>query len=254
MDIKKFYERIGLSPETKGEVSYEFLKKLQLASLYSIPYENIDLVAGKIVALDAEEVYEKVVLDRRGGYCFELNLLFERVLTEIGFKTKRYLARFWRGESGVPIRRHRVTGVFLDGEQYIVDIGVGAVAPRIPMLLKEGVVQEYFGESYRFSYEEDFGWVLYELYHGEWQRYYSFTEENQFDDDFISAAFYCDRHPDSRFNKELMIAIKSENGRKTLSGNTYKEFVGNKVSRVEENMTEERVEEVLLAEFGIKRS
>ena len=39
--------------------------------------------------------------------------------------------------------------------------------------------------------------------------------------------------------KELMIAIKSENGRKTLSGNTYKEFVGNKVSRVEENMTEE---------------
>ena len=51
-----------------------------------------------------------------------------------------------------------------------------------------------------------------------------------------------------------MIAMKSENGRKTLSGNTYKEFVGNKVSRVEENMTEERVEEVLLAEFGIKRS
>lgn len=254
MDISKFYERIGLSPETNGEVTYEFLKKLQLASLYSIPYENIDLVAGKIVDLDLESIYKKVVLERRGGYCFELNCLFQHVLTEIGFTTKRYLARFWRGESGIPLRRHRVTGVFLDGEQYITDIGVGAVAPRIPLLLKSGVVQEYFGESYRFEYEADFGWVLYELYHGEWKRYYSFTEEPQFEEDFISAAFYCDRHPESKFNKSLMIAMKTESGRKTLSENTYKEFTDAGLSRIEENMSEARIDEVLLAEFGIKRS
>ena len=252
MNIKKFYERVGLAANTEAEISYEFLKKLQQAALYTIPYENIDLVEGKIAVLDADEVFEKVVIRGRGGYCFELNCMFEKILSQLGFVTERYLARFWKGECGVPIRRHRLTGVYLDGERYIVDIGIGAVAPRIPLLLKEGIVQEYFGESYRFEREADFGWVLYELYHGEWKRYYSFTEEKQFDDDFISPAFYCDRHPDSKFNKSYIIAMKTPNGRKTLSGNCYKEFVGSEIVRIEENMSDERVEAVLWEEFGIK--
>jgi len=253
MDITKFYERVGLSPDTKGETTLQFLKKLQLASLFSIPYENIEQVSGKAVSLNPDDVYDKVVIRKRGGYCFELNALFQRALNEIGFVTERYLARFWRGEEGIPIRRHRVTGVFLDGEEYIVDIGIGAIAPRFPLLLKAGVIQENFGESYRFEYEEDFGWVLYELYHGEWQRYFSFTTEKQFEDDFISPAYYCDMHPNSKFNKVYMVAIKTENGRKTLSDRTFKEFVGTELFRVEENMTEERTDEILLSEFGIKR-
>ena len=234
MDITQYYARVGLSPDTKGEPTLQFLKKLQLASLFSIPYENIEQVYGKAVSLDLGDIYEKVVVRKRGGYCFELNALFEHVLTKIGFVTERYLARFWRGE-------------------IIVDIGIGAVAPRFPLLLKAGVVQENFGESYRFEYEEDFGWVLYELHHGEWKRYFSFTTEKQFEDDFISPAFYCDKHPDSKFNKGLMIALKTEKGRKTISDCTFKEFVGTDIYRVEENMSEARTDEILLSEFGIKR-
>ena len=253
MIVSEFYKRVGLPCDTEGELTLEFLEKLQLSSLYSIPYENIEQVSGRAVSLNPDDIYDKVIVCGRGGYCFELNALFERVLSEIGFVTERYLARFWRGEVGVPIRRHRVTGVFLDGEQYIVDIGIGAVAPRFPLLLKAGVVQENFGESYRFEYEEEFGWVLYELNHGEWKRYFSFTTEKQFEDDFISPAYYCDKHPDSKFNKAYMIALKTEKGRKTISDRTYKEFVGSELVRVEEDMSNGRLDEILFSEFGIMR-
>ena len=253
MDIKKYFDRIGFPCDTEISYTYEFLKKLQLAHVLSVPYENLDIIDCKPISLELDKIYEKVVINHRGGYCFELNCLFEGLLKKFGFVTESYFARFWRGESGIPLRRHRVIAVFLGDEKYIMDVGIGAVAPRIPLILKEGVVQEYFGESYRFERDGLFGWVLYELYHGEWQKYFSFTEEKQLDNDFIATSFYCEKHPDSKFNKNVMVAIKTDKGRKSIDGNVYKEFIGSRLDYIEENITSEGINKVLLDKFGIKR-
>ena len=252
MDIKRYFSRIGLPANTEQKPTYELLKKLQLAHITSVPYENLDIIDGKPLSLDVDDIYDKVVVRHRGGYCFEVNALFDRLLKELGFRTESYFARFWRGESGIPHRRHRVIAVFIDGKTYIADVGIGSAAPRIPLLLEEGAVQEYFGEAYRFERDADFGWVLYEFTHGEWKKYFSFTEDKQLDIDFVMPSFYCEKHPDSKFNKAVMVAMKTENGRKSVDGSVYKNFVGKELSYIEENMSSERVSEILKNEFGLE--
>ncbi|MBQ7336781.1 MAG: arylamine N-acetyltransferase [Clostridia bacterium] len=253
MDVIKYLERIGLHCDDIQAPSYDFLKRLQLAHLYSVPYENLDIISGIPISLDLNNLYDKIVVRQRGGFCFELNCLFDHFLKELGFHTKSYFARFWRDEPGIPIRRHRVIEVSLNEKAYICDVGIGAIAPRIPLLLSEGTVQEYFGESYRFECDANFGWVLYELRHGEWQKYFSFTTEMQTDDDFNAISYYCATHADSKFNKNAIVAIKSETGRKTIDGDQYKEFIGHELVHSEENLSLEREAYILKHTFGIVR-
>lgn len=251
MEVKKYLSRIGVDGDNIPAPGYELLKMLQYNHVLTVPYENLDIISGKALSLELEDVYKKVVTDGRGGYCFELNRLFEWLLCELRFKTESYSARFWRGESGIPQRRHRVIAAFIEGKTYISDVGIGSPAPRIPLLLEEGTVQEFFGESYRFERDSEFGWVLYELSHGEWRRYFSFTEDKAQEIDFVMPSFYCEKHPDSKFNKSLMVAIKTAEGRKSIDGNVYKEFVGNKLSLIKENISDKRLSEILKSEFGL---
>jgi len=231
--------------------SPELLADIQAAHIYSVPYENLDIIRGVPISLRIEDIYRKIVERRRGGYCFELNSALSWLLSELGFHVESYFARFLRGETEIPVRRHRVLGVYLGKERYVVDVGIGSPAPRFPLLLREGLVQEGFSESYRFQREEGLGWVLYELRHGEWQRYFSFTEEPQLDIDFIQPSFYCEKHPDSIFNRAEMVAIKTPTGRRSLDGRTYKEFSGAELSLIKEGLSDEELVSVLREKFGI---
>ncbi len=253
MNVEKYLERIGLSGKILGLQGYPLLKLLQEAHIFSVPYENLDVIDGIPISLKLEDVYDKIVTRHRGGFCFELNALFNSLLRELGFKTETYFARFWRGETGIPLRRHRVIAVFSDDKTYILDVGIGAVAPRIPLLLEKDTVQIYFGESYKFGYSDEFGWVLYELYHGEWREYFSFTEEKQMENDFVAISYYCEKHPDSKFNKNIMVAIKTPDGRSSIDGNVFKKFSGQSLSYIEEDLSIDRLNEILKNEFGIER-
>ncbi len=250
MDIAAYLHRIGLR-EAEVEHTYAFLRRLQYAHTTHVPYENLDLVAGIPLSLAPEKIFEKVVTRKRGGYCFELNCLLAHMLEEMGFTVRSYLGRVWRGESGIPVRRHRVLAVDCEGKTYLLDVGVGNRAPRYPLLLTAGTVQEQCGEAYKLEYDGKDGWTLYELHGGEFQKFFSFTEEFQYDIDFLQPSFYCEKHEDSIFNKEMIVAIKTDTGRKTVSHRTYKVFSGEEVTHIEENMSDARRKEVLKAEFGI---
>ena len=249
MDVEKYFERIGLSSEPA--LSPEFLAALQLAHVTTVPYENLDILLGQPIDLSVDAVYRKVVENRRGGYCFELNALLAALLRDLGFSVRDYLGRFLKGESGIPLRRHRIIGVMLDGVECILDVGLGQSGPRIPLVLAEGLVQEQFGESYRFERDVELGWVLLQLRGEEWQRLYSFTTEHQYEVDFIEPSFYCERHPESPFNKKEIVALKTIDGRRTIDGRSFKVFSGETLISIEENMSDERLIEVLRNEFGI---
>lgn len=251
MDIKKYFKRIGLSKDTEISYTYDFLKNIQFCHVMSVPYENLDILDGKPLSLNAEDVYDKVVNRRRGGYCFELNCLLSALLKELGFEVESYLARFWRNETSIPVRRHRIIAVQCEQDTYICDVGMGQSAPRYPLKLEEGTLQKQFGETYKFEKDDFHGWVLYDLHKGEWRRFYSFTEDRQLDVDFIAPSFYCEMHPKSLFNKSVMVAIKTKEGRKTISDREYKEFKGDNPILIESNLNDERRKELLLKEFGI---
>ena len=245
-----FLARIGLS-DTPITHTVAFLGAVQTACVLKIPYENLDILNGRPISLNEADIYRKIVTECRGGYCFELNALLHHMLAEMGFTVNSRFARYLRGESAIPFRRHRIVVVTMeDGEEYMLDIGVGQIAPRLPLHLAEGELQEQNGETYRFEWDASLGWVLWDLHKGQWRRYISFTLEKQVEEDFIPASFWCEKHPDSPFNKDNMIAIKTPDGRRTVDGNVYKEFVG-EVCVHEETMDPARTAQVLDEVFGL---
>lgn len=246
-----FLERIGLSADTKITKNYEFLKLIQYNSVLNIAYENLDILDKKPLKLDAQSLFEKIVTNKRGGYCFEVNALLSWFFKENGFEVKDYFARFLRGEKEIPMRRHRILTVKCDDGVYFCDIGIGQAAPRYPVKLEEGLVQEQFGESYKFEKDER-GYVLYDLHKGAWREFISFTEDIAYEIDFVQPSFYCEAHADSVFNKAPMLAIKTSDGRKTIDGRTYKVFAGDTLLHIEENITDERFGELLYNEFKIQ--
>lgn len=250
--IQAFFSRIGLAPETKIEYTVDLLGRIQTACVLSIAYENLDILAGKPILLTPEALFDKIITCGRGGYCFELNGLLTHMLRDMGFSVSERFARFLRGEREIPMRRHRVTVVSLPDGDYLLDIGVGQIAPRLPLKITEGVIQEQNGESYRCRRDSVHGWVLEDLHHGEWRDYIGFSDDLAFDVDFLQPSFFCEVHPDSVFNKAPMIAIKTPAGRCTIDGRTYKEFIGEDLVHMEENVTDQRFDELLTTIFKLK--
>ncbi len=250
-NIQKFFSRIGLPYDTKIENNFEFLKKVQFACVTHIAYENLDILDSKPLSLEADALFEKIVEQGRGGYCFEVNGLLSWFFKEVGFRVEDYFARFLRGEKEIPMRRHRILAVECDDGRFFCDIGIGQPAPRYPVRIEAGVSQPQFDELYKFEKDEEFGWILYDLHEGQWRKFISFTEEIQYEVDFVQPSFYCEMHPSSPFNKVPMIAIKTETGRKTLDDRTFKVFENGNLSHIEENIPDERFFDVLNNEFFI---
>lgn len=249
--IEGFLKRIGMDPATPVEHTCAFLGRVQTQCVLSIAYENLDILSGKPLSLDRDALYDKIVTRGRGGYCFELNGLLTHMLREMGFPVSERFARFLRGETDVPMRRHRVAIVHFDDADYLCDIGVGQVAPRLPLKLQPGLVQTQNGETYKFERDPQHGWVLYDLHDSAWRQYISFTDDPQYDVDFLQPSFFCEAHPASPFNKKPIIAIKTPDGRRTMDGRVYKVFKGEALVHIEEDISDERMHALLENAFNL---
>lgn len=250
MNANLYLERIGMAPADVSH-TYVFLEKLQQNHICSVPYENLDILNEVPIQLSKQALFEKIVTNHRGGFCFELGGAVAMLLEELGFETKCYFGRFLKGEKEIPVRRHRVVVVECEGERYVVEVGIGIEAPRKPLVLKEDMEQECGNATFRFAKDAFLGWVLYEKVEDEWQPYYSFTEEEQLDIDFVQPSFYCEKHPASPFNKSPMVAIKTPNGRRAINDHDYKIFQNGELVHIEENVTDARLCEILKTDFGI---
>lgn len=226
MDISAYFDRLGLELPEELIPDSRLLRRLHYAHCTHVPYENLDMLRGVPTTLEADALFDKIVTRRRGGLCFELNGSFGELLRALGYKVTDYAARYLRGESSLPMRRHRVLRVEATDGVWLCDVGIGERCQREPIALTEGLEQTQFGETYRLEKEPFLGWVLWDLHKGVWSRFYSFTEEPQLTADFIAPNFYCEKHPDSPFNITEMFALKTADGRITLDGHIYKEFIG----------------------------
>ena len=247
---KKYLLRIGA--DYSSDATAEYLADLQYAHLLAVPYENVDILRKVRIDLSEEAVYKKVVENRRGGYCFELNKLFGILLSTLGFRVTNYVARYLRGETGIPHRRHQVLRVkTCEGREFLCDVGVGAVIPLLPVEYVFGKESVQENGTYALRSDPVFGTVLTETHEGAWRDVYGFTEEPQLAPDYDYASFWCEFAPDSPFNTAEMVSIRKEgNIRCTLDGNTYRVFSPKGVT--EKLLTDAEKEEILASVFGIE--
>ena len=123
-----YLARIGW--EGDAPVTRKTLDGLVYAHQCRVPFETADLVAlGETPSLEMSDLYQKIVVDRHGGFCFELNKMFELLLRSVGFEVRPCLSRAVRGREGRMPINHRGTLVSLDGELLSVDVGFGGPLP-----------------------------------------------------------------------------------------------------------------------------
>lgn len=248
-EVRAYLDRIGFEGPLDGGT--KLLAELQERHLHTVPYENLDILRRKPLSLEIDALLDKIVVRRRGGYCFELNALFGWLLQELGYSVTNYFARFWRDEPNPPPkRRHQVLKVGVDDAFYLCDVGVGGIVPRKPIRMEEGLVQQQGDETYRLERDSDFGWMLCELKQGEWKRIYSFTEEPQLPKDYTMATYWCENAPDSIFRHNPMVAIRTREGRNTIAGREFRIFTAEGVHAFTPP-TDREYNEALRTYFGI---
>lgn len=208
-------EAAGLPDSLSG---YDLLAALQERHLHAVPFENLDIVAGEEIVLDRERIAAKVIDRERGGFCYELNGLFEWLLSELGFETTMVSGRVARedGTLGPPFD-HLATVVALD-DDYLVDVGFGDFARR-PLVLDGDPVSDV-GGTFRVRAADEPGAYRAQSWNDGWETEYAFTTEPR---DFSEFAETCRHHqtaPESPFTDGPFVTIATPDGRMTLGTST----------------------------------
>ena len=221
-DLKGYLQRIGIV-ETPVEASAETLGRLQFAQARHIPFENMDPLTGKIPDLAPDALWRKLVENRRGGYCFEVNALFGMALLALGFDAMPIMARVRNGAPRGGPRSHRCFIVTISDQKYLADCGFGGGAPITPVQLDLAGQQEIMGETYRVRRDEETQEEVLERQVPEgWYGLYGFERAPAFEPDFEAANFVTARWDKAPFPYNLMMARVTEDGRNTLFNRALK--------------------------------
>jgi N-hydroxyarylamine O-acetyltransferase len=191
------------------------LQALHLAHATQIPFENLDILLGRPIQIDLDNLQEKLVFGRRGGYCFEQNTLFAGVLRAMGFEVTLLAARVRFGTTRVLPRTHMVLKVQSDGAEWLADVGFGAAGLLHPIRFGDNREVRQFAWTYRLVRSAGH-WVLQSLREGVLTDLYAFTLEPQLPVDFEVANHYVSTHPQSRFVRALTVQQVTPEERKTL--------------------------------------
>lgn len=145
MDVEGYLRRIEY--DGPREVSPATLRNLHRRHLFAVPFENLDIPLGTPINLDLDSLYEKIVVRRRGGFCYELNGLFGELLTSLGFRVHLLSARVRREDGGFgPEFDHMLLKVELD-DPWLVDVGFGDSFVD-PIIFRSGGTGQVNGHRY----------------------------------------------------------------------------------------------------------
>lgn len=150
-DLETYLSRIGYAGPR--EPTAATLAALHVAHVEAIPFENLDIALGLPIKLDLASLATKMVVAKRGGYCFEHNSLFAEVLRALGFAVEILGARVRMGPPRPTARTHCLLRVTIDGAPWLADVGFGADGLYEPLPWREGEDLVSGGIRYRLEPE-----------------------------------------------------------------------------------------------------
>ena len=247
MDIDKYLERIGMEA---ADVSPKGLARLQRQHLLTVPFENLDIHWNRPIVLDTEEFYQKVVARRRGGFCYELNGLFNELLSALGFQTRLVSARVFGGEKGFgPEFDHAAIIVSFGGEAYLADVGFGDFTAGPLRFAADEEQQDDTGVFVIRGFEDGYFEVA-KRDGNAWKSQYIFKGVARELSEFAEMCDFQQYSPDSHFRKGKVCSLMTADGRKTLTDRKF--IVTGNADRTEFEVQDfKEFERILSKEFGI---
>lgn len=224
VNLDRYFERIGYRGPRAATL--EVLQELHRLHPESIPFENLNPLTRRPVSLELEAIESKLVVQHRGGYCFEQNALFANVLQQLGFKIAPLLGRvLWGRESdAIPPRTHMVLRVDLNDEAWIADVGFGSVTLTAPLRLSAGVAQQTSLGTFRLAdASNDALYLEVQARDTTWARVYRFDLHPVEWIDYETSNWYTSTAPDSIFASNLIVCRVQSTSRLTLMNDQLNE-------------------------------
>jgi len=248
VNLNAYFERLGFSGSIAPNLTT--LETLHALHPAAIPFENLSPLMDQPVLLDQQSLEQKLIYDRRGGYCFEHNLLFMRVLRELDYTVRGYAARSLWGHAPDAVRpvSHMMLVVDIGGISYLCDVGFGATTPTAPLKLRADIEQTTPHETFRLTAVGE-AFRLDVLIGEEWRPMYQFDLIEQTEEDYaaLSDIIAADHRA-----RNLLTAARAEKGvRHTLALNRLSTYtVGAERERRDLSSVAE-MRDVLANVFGI---
>ena len=224
--LTEYFDRIGLVEEPSHDIAG--IGTIQRAHLETVPFENLDILAGKTpLDLREEALFDKIVRRRRGGICYELNFLYAATLRAMGFDVKLLAGRIY--DDGTEFDH-----IFLmvkdpdnpASDPWITDVGF-AYNIAAPIRFTTGIVQEDGRCQYRIDEVETDGESWYHIMRiaGDTESFmFAFRNVCREPAEFEPRRAFFETDPSSRFLKGPLVCIDGEEGRITLSMRRLKQI------------------------------
>lgn len=212
-DLDAYLARIGLS----GRPS---LDEVHRAHVSSIHFESLDPFTGLPVSLDPGDVFEKLVLRRRGGYCFEQNLLLAGAMRALGADVQLHLGRvLFAAQPGVQrARSHLVLQVTHEGRSLLADAGFGSGTLLEPLPWGPGDERQQAGWRYRII-EREREHVLQAFRDDRWNDLYSYLPQPVPAVELEPANWWTSTNPSSRFVTGFLVSRQWADGTRLVLSN-----------------------------------
>lgn len=262
MDVSTYLSRIGYAGP--AEPSLDVLRSVHTCHLLSVPFENLTIHSGGRVQLDLPLLYDKLVNQRRGGFCCENNGLFSWLLNKMGFQVtvlSGQVKNFITGCYGPPFD-HLIVMVSLDEQRWLCDVGFGGPGFSAPLSLDTCGPQEQGHRVYRIR--KGMGMLFVEWQReenkgadGDWGELYKFTLEPRCLEDFAEMCQYHQSSPCSLFFCKSLCTILKPGGRLSYTGrrliNTTFPTEGTRgeLETTTRELKDEEIQGILAEQFGI---
>ena len=194
----------------------ETLQAIHRLHVNAIPFENLDPLMERPVRLQLSDIEQKLLLERRGGYCLEHNLLLKANLESMDYAVTAVGAGvLWGHEAGYEPQQHSHIGLLVDvnGVTWLTDVGFGGPTPSAPIRLREGEHDTPHGK-YRLSGGFP-KWRLEAEVTGEWRPLYEFTTSAMSEGDLVAMNDYAmQRH------RETLLVARVDGSKRHALRNT----------------------------------
>lgn len=217
--LAAYLERIGFSGTPVAD--FATLAELQRLHLSAIPFENLDALLGRPPGLERDEIFGKLVTQGRGGWCYEMNGVFGRMLQTIGFDVTRVVGGVMREAHGDSVLGNHLSLIVHLDRDYLVDVGFGG-SQLAPLPLEESSQQD---GPFRTSLAQvaDGYWRFAEEIEG---RHFSFDFRPELADEALLAHMngWLAHAPESPFMQNLVVQRRVGDRQLTLRGRMLKTF------------------------------
>ena len=247
MNVAAYFDRISYAGSAKPTA--EVLRGLHRAHMLAVPFENLDIQLGGRIVCDEPAILHKIVEQKRGGFCYELNSAFAGLLRELGFKVTMLSARVARQDGSYgPEFDHLTLKVDLD-EPWLADVGFGDSFLE-PLRLKPDLEQAQGTRKFRLIEEPSCLHMEMAENDGGWKRQYAFTLQPRELRDFAGMCHYHQTSPESSFTQKSICTRATPDGRITLAD---KNLIITRNSKREESLlgSDEEWRGALKKYFGI---